>query len=681
MIEKSILKKFIKQGLNIIPVSDKKIPSIKGWKKYQSEMVNLDEMPEYDAVAVITGKVSGNLELIDIDQKYCLHGTLRDRYKQLVDDFSPGLWDKLVECTTKGGGFHLVYRCEEIGTNVKLASRPSTPEELEEKKEKFKVLIETRAEGGYFLCKPTVGYDVVKNVLLDPPTISKEEREILLRAARALDEVPLPLWESQSKPQFNSEGIPSWEAFDDSDEWLNIMKSEGWSVQRETDTKIFLKRPGDSDSKYSGNFDKRHRLMRIFSSSTEFDNSRSYSPSAIFTVLRCGGDFKQGARQLLEMGYGKVPEKKLQRKDESVDLESDDDLLYNKEDDNNIHLLAEGKLELGKSTGYTELDDFFRHKRGYFNILGSHANLGKSWFTWNLILAFCLRNEESYIIYSPENKVWTIKYNMIRFLFGKDPSRLTRDKISEGVKIIDNYITFIETDEILSYHSVLEYADKLLKKKKYYGLLIDPYNSLTYDFSATDRKLSTYEYHFDAARRMKNWSNTRDCTIWATMHGVTEAQRKVHTEAELKGLIKPLIAADLEFGGMWVNACMDMLILHRYANNPEWKNQTHIHTVKIKEEWSGGKRTMHNEPVVLSLNNGEKDFFGFWCKNGSNPFYNYAKKLNIVQTKEEPIDVSSQVYEEEKPDLQEYVEYNRGDTFRNIRPTIETEEEETDVPY
>ena len=250
MIEKSILKKFIKQGLNIIPVSDKKIPSIKGWKKYQSEMVNLDEMPEYDAVAVITGKVSGNLELIDIDQKYCLHGTLRDRYKQLVDDFSPGLWDKLVECTTKGGGFHLVYRCEEIGTNVKLASRPSTPEELEEKKEKFKVLIETRAEGGYFLCKPTVGYDVVKNVLLDPPTISKEEREILLRAARALDEVPLPLWESQSKPQFNSEGIPSWEAFDDSDEWLNIMKSEGWSVQRETDTKIFLKRPGDSDSEY-----------------------------------------------------------------------------------------------------------------------------------------------------------------------------------------------------------------------------------------------------------------------------------------------------------------------------------------------------------------------------------------------------------------------------------------------
>lgn len=681
MIEKKILKTFLKQGLNIIPVTNQKIPAIKGWKKYQEEMVNLDDMPDYEAVAVITGKVSGNLELIDIDQKYCLYGTLRDRYKALVDDFSPGLWEKLVECTTKGGGYHLVYRCEEIGTNVKLASRPATPEELEIKKEKFKVLIETRSEGGYFLCKPTLGYEVVKNVLLDPPTITKEERDVLLSAARALDETPLPLWESQSKPQFNSEGIPSWEAYDDDDHWLSVMQSEGWTIFKETDTKIFLKRPG-AESKYSGNFDKRHRLMRIFSSSTEFDNSKSYSPSAIFTTLRCGGDFKQGARQLLEMGYGKVPEKKLQRKDEEVELESDDDMLYNPSDDENIHLLAEGKLELGKSTGYTALDEYFRHKRGYFNILGSHANLGKSWFTWNLTFAFCLRNDENYIIYSPENKAWSIKYNLIRFLFGKDPSRLTKAQISQGIKLIDKHLTFIESSEILSYHAVLKYADALLKKKNYYGLLIDPYNALTYDFNATDRKLSTYEYHFDAARKIKNWADTRNVTVWATMHGVTEAQRKTHTESDLKGLIKPLIAADLEFGGMWVNACHDMLILHRYANHKDWKNQTHLHTVKIKEEWSGGKRTMHNEPVILTLNNGGKDFFGFWDKNDVNPFYNYAKKLNIVQTIERPVVDTSSIYEdeEEDTDIQDEINYNRGNTFRNVRPEIDNNEDEEEEP-
>ena len=155
--------------------------------------------------------------------------------------------------------------------------------------------------------------------MLDTPTISKEEREVLFRAARALDETPLPLWESQYKPSFQSEGIPSWEAFDDTDEWLNIMTSDGWSVFKETDSKIFLKRPGDSSSKYSGNFDKRHRLLRVFSSSTEFDNTKSYTPSAIFTVMRCGGNFKDGARQLLEMGYGKVPENKFKRKDEEVE--------------------------------------------------------------------------------------------------------------------------------------------------------------------------------------------------------------------------------------------------------------------------------------------------------------------------------------------------------------------------
>lgn len=673
MIEKRILKKFLKQGLNILPVTKNKIPAVKGWKKYQSEMVNLNDMPDYNSVAIITGKVSGNLEVIDIDQKYCLNGDLRDRYKKIVDDFSPGLWDKLVECTTKGGGYHLVYRCEKIGTNVKLASRAATAEESETKKEKFKVLIETRAEGGYFLCKPTEGYDVVNNVLLDPPTISVEEREVLMSAARALDETPLPLWESQSKPEFNSEGVPSWEAYDDDDHWLSLMQSEGWTIYKETDARIFLKRPG-AESSYSGNFDKRYRLMRIFSSSTDFDNTKSYTPSAIFAVLRCGGDFKQAARQLLEMGYGKVPEKKLKRNDEELELESDYDMLYDPSDDDNIHLLAEGKLELGKPTGYEELDEYFRHKRGYFNILGSHANLGKSWFTWNLTLAFCLANDECYIIYSPENKAWSIKYNMVRFIYGKDPSRLSKPEISNALEIINKYITFIETDEILSYHSVLSYADKLLKKKKYYGLLIDPYNSLTYDFSATDRKLSTYEYHFDAARKIKNWATTRNVTVWATMHGVTEAQRKVHTEKDLKGLIKPLIAADLEFGGMWVNACHDMLILHRYANHPEWKNQTHLHTVKIKEEWSGGKRTMNGEPVILTLNNGGKDFFGFWDEKGTNPFYIYAKKLNIVNTKEEvKLDVSS-VYEDQQ-ELEH--SFNKGSVFqnRNIPTHLEEQEE------
>ena len=681
MIDKSILSKFIKNGLNIIPVTNQKIPALKGWKKYQSEMVNLDEMPDYEAVAIVTGKVSGNLELIDIDQKYCLGGNLRDRYKQVVDDFAPGLWDKLVECSTKGGGYHLVYRCDEIGTNVKLASRASTDEELKIKKEKFKVLIETRAEGGYFLCKPTEGYDVVHNKLMNPPKITAKERDILMSAARSLDEVPLPLWESQSKPQFNSEGIPSWEAYDDDNHWLSLLQSEGWTIYKETDAKIFLKRPG-AESKYSGNFDKRHRLMRIFSSSTEFDNTRSYTPSAIFTTLRCGGDFKQAARQLLEMGYGKVPEKNLKRKDEEVEFDDSREYMYDSSEDQNIIELARGRLELGLETGYKELDDFFRHKRGYFNILGSHANLGKSWFTWNLILAFCIHNNERYIIYSPENRTWSIKLNMIRFMYGKDITRLTDEQIKKGIKKIDEHICFIESDEILSLYDILDITNKLVSKKKYYGLLIDPYNNLGFDFSRSDRKLSTYEYHYESAREMKSWAKKNDMTILVTMHGVTDAQRKVHTEKDMKGLVKPLIAADLEWGGMWVNMCMDMIILHRYANHPEWKNQTQLHTVKIKEEWSGGKRTMHDSPVILTLNNGGKDFFGFWDEKGTNPFYSYAKNTNLVSTIEEKeqVNYSENIYKSEEEKQLEH-SFAKGTVFQNREiPMYQEDDDEDDQP-
>ena len=133
---------------------------------------------------------------------------------------------------------------------------------------------------------------------------------------------------------------------------------------------------------------------------------------------------------------------------------------------------------------------------------------------------------------------------------------------------------------------------------------------------------------------------------------------------------------------MWTNLAGDLLILHRYANNADLRTQSHIHIVKCKEEWSGGSRTMKEEPVILTLNNGNKDFFGFWDKNNVNPFFNYAKKLNFVSTKKEEVQPSEHVYDtfEEDEEQQAVHNYNQGNTLRGSRPSIE-EEEEDDTPY
>ena len=59
-------------GLSIIPVSNQKIPTNK-WSHYQ-EIISPKELwyqhyQSGNTVGIITGKVSGNLEIIDVDQK------------------------------------------------------------------------------------------------------------------------------------------------------------------------------------------------------------------------------------------------------------------------------------------------------------------------------------------------------------------------------------------------------------------------------------------------------------------------------------------------------------------------------------------------------------------------------------------------------------------------------------
>ena len=49
-------------------------------------------------------------------------------------------------------------------------------------------LIETRGEGGLFLCAPSLGYSLIQKDFSALPVLAKDEREILLQAAWTLNE-------------------------------------------------------------------------------------------------------------------------------------------------------------------------------------------------------------------------------------------------------------------------------------------------------------------------------------------------------------------------------------------------------------------------------------------------------------------------------------------------------------
>ena len=126
---------YLKAGLSVLPAkrADKR-PAIGSWKKYQNRLPTETEVNAWlanpqDGICIITGQVSGNLEIIDFDNG----GELFDAWYSMID---ADLRNRLAIEQTPSGGWHAIYRCESaISGNMKLAQRKSG--------EKVKTLIET----------------------------------------------------------------------------------------------------------------------------------------------------------------------------------------------------------------------------------------------------------------------------------------------------------------------------------------------------------------------------------------------------------------------------------------------------------------------------------------------------------------------------------------------------------
>jgi len=182
---------YLAAGLCVLPaMRAEKRPAVGPWKRYRKRMPTEAELSAWfangpDAVCILCGRASDNLEIIDFDAG----GELFDAWSDKVQATAPGLIEKLVVQTTQSGGRHVVYRCEvEICGNLKLAQRADG--------EKVVTLIETRGEGGLFLCAPTDGYEVIQGDLCDPPILSDPERDVLLQAAWELNEYLPPVVDS-----------------------------------------------------------------------------------------------------------------------------------------------------------------------------------------------------------------------------------------------------------------------------------------------------------------------------------------------------------------------------------------------------------------------------------------------------------------------------------------------------
>lgn len=309
----SAIEKYIDSGISVIPVRDKdegmkpaKSP-YGSWKRFQSEIISKDELFELmdsryntTAIGIVGGKVSGNLEIIDIDVKYnpgidaILFTDIKDLY--------PDLAALLRIHKSPSGGYHILYRCTDpIDGNQKLAGKL----DANGKKQHF---IETRGEGGYVVAPPSLGYSITKDKPI--PVLSASERNSLLSLCKSYNEIITP-----ERPAFKPTAHDNryydknpFEDFNDRCDPTELVESLGWKYFKSNNHFIWYTRPGKSTG-VSLSFNLQKRFFYCFTASTELDPSRGYTPANILSELRFSGDKKQLYAHLVAGGYGNIKPK------------------------------------------------------------------------------------------------------------------------------------------------------------------------------------------------------------------------------------------------------------------------------------------------------------------------------------------------------------------------------------
>jgi len=297
--------------LSIIPVSTNKIP-FDPWAEYQTKIAPISYWHSHyvnqGTIGIITGKISGNLECIDIDIKNDPLKTIITEYANLIPK---ELRNRLIVQTTPSGGIHYIYRCTEatIEKNLKLAYHTDKA-----------IIIETRGEGGYF-CTSKINNKVMRGKFnletleIDIPDISAKEREFLLETARSLtryfpnvshksskNDNPIASEESSKddKPFVYKE--PAINDFNDKYCILDLFSKHDWSVVKEDDEKYYLLRNGSSAT-HSGYYFKETKTFFCFSSSTDFTEGKPYNHFQILQTLEGKDDYKTTVRLLPSYGY------------------------------------------------------------------------------------------------------------------------------------------------------------------------------------------------------------------------------------------------------------------------------------------------------------------------------------------------------------------------------------------
>jgi hypothetical protein len=301
------------------------------WKQYQTERPTWEQVEawlatgRYTGIGVITGAVSGNVEMIELEgpepDAVQAFNKIRAKAAPYVGIDLAGTFAKIGQgCVERsaGGGLHMFVRCTQpVPGNTKLAAD-----------EQGHVIAETRGEGGFVIVAPTPArsghgdgtiYMLIGDSTPDKtPTLDEQDLQALhFVIAEALhshtdDLIPLPVSKAQTTPptppapsQGQEEGVAPWDDYARRTSWAQILTPLGWQQgMTAPDGRTHWTRPGKDPREGASATTIEDGPFFVFSTSTQFPDGVGMSKQHVYALLHHDGDHKAAARALLDAGYG-----------------------------------------------------------------------------------------------------------------------------------------------------------------------------------------------------------------------------------------------------------------------------------------------------------------------------------------------------------------------------------------
>lgn len=308
--------RFLAQGISVVPTANdgSKRPAF-AWQGFQEHLPIADELLMWfkdgvDGIGVITGKVSGNLEMLELEGR-AVAEKMHLEIAEIANNSGLGdLWQRLntgyVELTPSGG-LHWLYRVSdgELPGNTKLARKPGENGGVD-------VWAETRSEGGFTITAPSGGsthpsggsWTLIGGSIETIPTITMAERSALHNIFAMFDEMPKAANLQQEVVAKHDGTLSPGDDYNARTTWEELLQPLGWTVVYRKGESTVWRRPGKTEGiSATTNFNGNDKFY-VFSTSTQFDSETSYSKFAFYATVKHGGDFKQAANTLRNLGYG-----------------------------------------------------------------------------------------------------------------------------------------------------------------------------------------------------------------------------------------------------------------------------------------------------------------------------------------------------------------------------------------